>query len=83
MPAKSDRVAGDAAATAHVTDLPACAFAPRCAYRQPRCVTEAPRLRPVGTEARNGGHLAACHFAETVLTEPRHPDISHDSGETR
>ncbi len=41
----------------------ACAFAPRCRFRQSRCRSERPPLRSVG-DAR----LAACHFAEALLT---------------
>jgi peptide/nickel transport system ATP-binding protein len=39
-----------------------CAFAPRCAFRQDRCLAEAPPLR-----ALSPGHAAACHEAERVL----------------
>ncbi|HSW03414.1 ABC transporter ATP-binding protein [Aquabacterium sp.] len=39
-----------------------CAFAPRCAFRQHRCLEQAPALRPLAP-----GHTAACHFAEQVL----------------
>jgi peptide/nickel transport system ATP-binding protein len=39
-----------------------CAFAARCAFAQQRCADEAPALRPVAA-----GHLAACHFAESVM----------------
>jgi dipeptide transport system ATP-binding protein len=39
---------------------PGCAFASRCPYARERCTAERPELRPVG------GHLVACHFAETV-----------------
>jgi peptide/nickel transport system ATP-binding protein len=38
-----------------------CYFHPRCRYAQDRCKTESPPLRDVGE-----GHLAACHFAETL-----------------
>ena len=38
-----------------------CYFHPRCRYAQDRCIQETPHLRDVG-----GGHLAACHFAETL-----------------
>jgi peptide/nickel transport system ATP-binding protein len=45
---------------------PGCAFHPRCPLardpaRKPRCESEAPLLRTVGTD-----HLSACHFAEAV-----------------
>jgi oligopeptide/dipeptide ABC transporter ATP-binding protein len=44
----------------------ACIFSPRCWLREQlgrpeRCVTEAPAPRPI-----EGGHFAACHFAEDV-----------------
>ena len=38
-----------------------CYFHPRCRYAEDRCKTESPLLRDVGD-----GHLAACHFAETL-----------------
>jgi peptide/nickel transport system ATP-binding protein len=39
-----------------------CAFAPRCAFRQDRCLVERPPLRPL-----SAGHAVACHEAERVL----------------
>ena len=41
--------------------LQGCAFAPRCAWRQPVCLASAPALRPL-----DPGHAAACHRAEQV-----------------
>ncbi len=38
-----------------------CYFHPRCRFAQARCKTEAPALREI-----EPGHLAACHFAETL-----------------
>jgi peptide/nickel transport system ATP-binding protein len=38
-----------------------CYFHPRCRYATDRCKAEAPPLRDVG-----GGHLTACHYAETL-----------------
>jgi peptide/nickel transport system ATP-binding protein len=38
-----------------------CHFHPRCRYAQERCRAEVPVLRDTG-----GGHLCACHFAETL-----------------
>jgi len=38
-----------------------CHFHPRCRYVQDRCRTEVPAIRDIG-----GGHLCACHFAETL-----------------
>ncbi|HLH28569.1 MAG TPA: ABC transporter ATP-binding protein, partial [Acidimicrobiales bacterium] len=51
-----------------------CPFAPRCPLRADVCETEEPPLRPVaptgnGAGAR-AGHLAACHFAEQVVSMP-------------
>ena len=40
---------------------PGCYFHPRCRYVQERCKTEAPELRDVG-----GGHIVACHLAESL-----------------
>jgi peptide/nickel transport system ATP-binding protein len=40
---------------------PGCHFHPRCRYAQERCRSELPALRDTG-----GGHIAACHFAETL-----------------
>ncbi len=42
-----------------------CAFADRCLSAEARCRSEAPALRAV-----ESGHLAACHFAEKVMTQP-------------
>jgi peptide/nickel transport system ATP-binding protein len=50
----------------------ACAFGPRCRYRQDRCGTERPRLR-----ALDSGHWAACHFAEQIMFQ------SPSQGDTR
>ena len=55
----ADDVSAQAAATR------GCSFAPRCAYRQPRCDTERPELRSVSS-----GHRAACHFAESMINDP-------------
>lgn len=38
-----------------------CPFHPRCPYRQSRCETEEPTLRPFPE-----GHVVACHFAEEI-----------------
>jgi peptide/nickel transport system ATP-binding protein len=38
-----------------------CHFHPRCRYVQDRCRREIPAIRDLG-----GGHLCACHFAETL-----------------
>jgi peptide/nickel transport system ATP-binding protein len=41
-----------------------CSFADRCPRVQSRCRSEIPPLRPVAA-----GHLAACHYAESVMAE--------------
>ncbi len=58
----SSRVAAEA--TAPALRESGCPFAPRCAYRQARCVSEAPTLRELAP-----GHRAACHVAEQVMNE--------------
>ena len=64
-PAKSARVSADAQAQTD-TAPSGCSFAARCPYRQPRCTLDTPPLRRLG----NGHtHLAACHFAESVMNE--------------
>jgi oligopeptide/dipeptide ABC transporter ATP-binding protein len=46
-----------------LTRLPAgCAFAPRCAFRVERCLSEIPPLRMVG----EGSHVSACWEAERL-----------------
>ncbi|UCE30124.1 MAG: ATP-binding cassette domain-containing protein [Burkholderiales bacterium] len=40
----------------------ACGFFERCRHAQPRCASERPPLRQL-----EGGHRAACHFAEALL----------------
>ena len=42
---------------------PACPFAPRCRFSTDRCRAEKPPLRPVEPD-----HLAACHYAEEVMS---------------
>ena len=61
----SARVAGDdpVAPAATIEAAGGCSYAPRCPHRQPRCEIERPALRPLAS-----GHLAACHFAESVMT---------------
>jgi peptide/nickel transport system ATP-binding protein len=60
-PAPSARVAARGGA--------ACAFASRCPHAQARCVDERPALRAVAGDV----HLAACHFAESVMAERGEP----------
>jgi peptide/nickel transport system ATP-binding protein len=43
-----------------------CAYAERCEFAMPRCLSEAPPLRDVAE-----GRRAACHFAETVMKQPQ------------
>ena len=62
-PAKSARVSADAQAQTD-TAPSGCSFAARCPYRQPRCTVDTPPLRRLGS-----AHLAACHFAESVMNE--------------
>ncbi|MDL2228622.1 ATP-binding cassette domain-containing protein [Treponema sp. OttesenSCG-928-L16] len=53
------RLEGEVADPAHP---PAgCHFHPRCRYAQEKCRTEIPAIRDIG-----GGHLCACHFAESL-----------------
>ena len=61
-PAASDRVAADDKAPAAASGG-GCSFYARCPHRRERCATELPALRQI-----DGGHRAACHFAELVLT---------------
>jgi oligopeptide/dipeptide ABC transporter ATP-binding protein len=42
---------------------PGCAFAPRCAFRVERCLTERPTLRPAGED----GHVSACWEIERLV----------------
>ena len=43
-----------------VNPPPGCPFAPRCSMVQDRCISERPKLRPIGDSTTS----AACHFAE-------------------
>jgi peptide/nickel transport system ATP-binding protein len=43
---------------------PGCAFHPRCAYVMERCLTEQPRLAPVGD---GGQHVSACWLPVTAV----------------
>ncbi len=54
-----------AAPVAPLADLPpgACPYAPRCAFRQHRCMVEPPALRTLAA-----AHAVACHQAEQVLS---------------
>jgi peptide/nickel transport system ATP-binding protein len=61
-PAASDRVAADDKVPASASG-DGCSFYSRCAHRRARCAAELPVLRTI-----TGGHRAACHFAELVLT---------------
>jgi peptide/nickel transport system ATP-binding protein len=61
-PAASDRVAADDKARGGASGS-GCSFYARCPHRRERCATERPVLRQI-----DGGHRAACHFAELVLT---------------
>ena len=61
----SARVTADEPIASLPTAAPvdACSYAPRCPHRQRHCEIERPALRPLAS-----GHLAACHFAESVMT---------------
>ena len=50
------------------TASPGCSFADRCPHAQARCRSELPTLRTL-----SNGHRAACHFAESVMTEVPFP----------
>jgi oligopeptide/dipeptide ABC transporter ATP-binding protein len=60
------------------TEPVGCPFAPRCPLRADICETEEPPLRPMGPSGNGAGeavgaasaHLAACHFADQVMTMP-------------
>lgn len=43
-----------------------CGFASRCPFAQDRCRSETPALRPLAP-----GRSAACHFAETIDSQPK------------
>ena len=62
VPRGSDRVAADDKVLAG-TAQGGCSFYDRCPHRRERCGVELPALRRI-----DPGHLAACHFAELVLT---------------
>jgi peptide/nickel transport system ATP-binding protein len=51
-------------------DRVGCPFAPRCPLRQPICDEKEPDLKPVGVSTDETGrpHMAACHFADQVVT---------------
>ncbi len=58
--ARLDPIEGQPPDLAHLP--PGCAFAPRCAFRVERCLTEVPALRPTGRD----GHVTACWQAEQL-----------------
>ena len=62
VPRGSDRVAADDKVLAGAAGV-GCSFYDRCPHRRERCEAELPALRRI-----DPGHLAACHFAELVLT---------------
>ena len=49
-----------------------CYFHPRCRYVQDQCKIEMPGLREIAP-----GHLAACHFAETLTLQGVTPAVKH------
>jgi peptide/nickel transport system ATP-binding protein len=53
-----------------------CPFAPRCPLRQPICDTEEPALRQIGPrQGVQWPHMAACHFADKVVTGEMRPEF--------
>jgi len=64
-----------------VGDLRGCPFAPRCPLRVPEvCDVEEPTLRPAGPQS-DGPHLAACHFADTVVAGTAGPIFAATSAD--
>ncbi|MBP6898742.1 MAG: ATP-binding cassette domain-containing protein [Burkholderiaceae bacterium] len=50
------------------TPATGCDFAPRCAWRQPRCLEQRPLLQPLSPAG--GEHRAACHRATELMAAP-------------
>jgi oligopeptide/dipeptide ABC transporter ATP-binding protein len=62
--AASDRLRPITGQPPSLIQLPAgCAFHPRCAYVMDRCLTDQPRLAPVG----DGNHVSACWLPVTAI----------------
>jgi peptide/nickel transport system ATP-binding protein len=76
--ARRERAATTPAADARPSSQ-GCAFAPRCAFRQDRCLAEAPPLRLLSTGPGVASHSAACHEAERVLASTTHIPTTPES----
>jgi peptide/nickel transport system ATP-binding protein len=63
------RLAAAPIAAASTPSAAGCAFAPRCAWAQARCLNERPLLRLLAEGALTV-HAAACHVAEAVAASP-------------
>ena len=55
-----------------------CHFHPRCRHAEPRCAAAVPDLRQVGA-----GRVAACHFAEDILSKSATKQGEHVCASTR
>jgi peptide/nickel transport system ATP-binding protein len=66
-----------------VGDRTGCPFAPRCPLRQPICDQEEPELRavPGDPDAMGNPHMAACHFADKVVTGELQPHFEATSAD--
>jgi peptide/nickel transport system ATP-binding protein len=64
-----------------VGDRVGCPFAPRCPLRQPICDSEEPELRavPGDPDPLGNPHMAACHFADKVVTREMVPEFQATS----
>jgi peptide/nickel transport system ATP-binding protein len=64
-------------------DRVGCPFAPRCPLRQPICDQEEPELRavPGGVDSLGNPHVAACHFADKVVTGELVPEFAATSAD--
>jgi peptide/nickel transport system ATP-binding protein len=76
--ARRERAATTPAADARPSSQ-GCAFAPRCAFRQDRCLAEAPPLRLLSTGPGVASHSAACHEAERVIASTTHIPTTPES----
>jgi peptide/nickel transport system ATP-binding protein len=64
-----------------VGDRQGCPFAPRCPLRQPICDAEEPELRVVASADTSADrpHMAACHFADKVVSGEMPPEFQATS----
>jgi peptide/nickel transport system ATP-binding protein len=65
QPGRERRRRGAQAAALQPAATTGCAYASRCPHADLHCRQIAPVLRGVGA-----GHLAACHYAETIMALP-------------